>query len=86
MELYVLLNEKVTSVFGFHLTRIPLERQEQDITYGCDLTQNVRLRLRAVREPLRDSKVAGEHDPHLVRPVEHLLRLKRPVEIACKVK
>ena len=82
MELDVLPNDKATSVFVFHLTRIPLERQEQDNTYGCDQTQNVRLRLRAVRESLIDSKVAGEHDPHLVRPVEHLLRLKRPVEVA----
>ena len=42
--------------------------------------------LRAVRESLIDSQVAGKHYPHLVRSVQNLLCLKGSVEVAGKVK
>ena len=42
--------------------------------------------LRAVREPLIDRLVAGKHDSHVVRPVEHLLSFKPTVEVTGKVK
>ena len=38
--------------------------------------------LGAIREPLIDGQIAGEHDAHVVRPVEYLLRLKGAVEVA----
>ena len=41
--------------------------------------------LGAIREPLIYGQIAGEHDTHVVRPVEYLLRLKGPVEVPGKV-
>ena len=38
--------------------------------------------LGAIREPLIYGQIAGEHDAHVVRPVEHLFRFKGPVEVA----
>ena len=40
----------------------------------------------AIRESLIDGEVAGEHDAHVVRPVEHLLSLKPSVEVARQMK
>ena len=42
--------------------------------------------LGAIGESLIDCQVAGEHNAHVVRPVEHLLRLKGTVEVARQMK
>ena len=38
--------------------------------------------LRAVREPLIDRQVRGQHNSHQVRAMEQLLRFERAMEIA----
>ena len=41
--------------------------------------------LGTIRKSLIDGQIAGEHDAHVVRPVEHLLRLKPSVEVTDKL-
>ena len=42
--------------------------------------------LTAVRESLIDGEVAGEHDAHVVRPVENFFGFKGTVEVARQMK
>ena len=69
----------------FYFMRIPNASEKKKT--NTDVAElDLRPRLRAVRESLIDSQVAGEHDSYVARPVKHRLCLKSPVEVAGLVK